>query len=123
MLTKYLLIEGESDKNSTDEESEDGITYILITIAAKLLQLLHNNIDSLKRPDIIKGALKKLKSFIVKDKKMPRTNMIARIVSDQRRQTAIAAAAKPGPSNQRRRRQPRQRIGVKNIEGKICSRS
>ena len=41
--------------------------------------------------------------------------MIARILSDQRRQTARAAAAKPGPSNQRRRRQPRQRIGVKNI--------
>ena len=69
MLTKYLLIEGESDKNSTDEDSEDGITYIVKTIAAKLLQLLQNNIDSLKRADIIKGALKKLKSFIVKDKK------------------------------------------------------
>ena len=38
-------------------------------MAARSLQLLHNNIDSLKRPDIIKSALKKLKSFIVKDKK------------------------------------------------------
>ena len=54
---------------------------------------------------------------------MARTNMIARIVSDQRRQIARAAAAKPGPSNQRRRRQPRQRIVVKNIEGRIRSRS
>ena len=54
---------------------------------------------------------------------MARTNIIARIVSDQRRQTARAAAAKPGPSNQRRRRQPRQRIVVKNIEGRIRSRS
>ena len=44
--------------------------------------------------------------------------MIVRIVSDQR----TAAAAKPGPSNQRRRTQPRQRIGVKNIEGRIRSR-
>ena len=34
--------------------------------------------------------------------------MIARIVSYQRRQVARAAAAKPGPSNQRRRRQPKQ---------------
>ena len=40
-----------------------------MTIAAKLLQFLHNNIDSLKLPDIIKSALKKLKSFIAKNKK------------------------------------------------------
>ena len=51
--------------------------------------------------------------------------MIVRIVADQRCQAARAAAAanKPGPSNQRRRRQPRQRIGVKNIEGRIYGRS
>ena len=50
--------------------------------------------------------------------------MIARIVADLTRQAARAAAAnKPGPSNQRRRRQPRQRIGVKNIEGRIRGRS
>ena len=49
--------------------------------------------------------------------------MIARIVSYQRRQVARAAAAKPGPSNQRRRRQSKQRIGVKNIEGKVHSRT
>ena len=50
--------------------------------------------------------------------------MIARIVADQRCQVARGAAAttKLGPSNQRRR-QPRQRIGVKNIEGRIRSRS
>ena len=30
---------------------------------------------------------------------------------------------KPGPSNQRRRRQRRQRIGVKNIEVRIRSRT
>ena len=47
--------------------------------------------------------------------------MIERIVADQRCQAA--AANKPGPSNQRRRRQPRQRIGVKNIEGRIRGRS
>ena len=49
--------------------------------------------------------------------------MMARIASDQRRQVVGAAAAKPGPSNQRGRRNPRQRIGVKNIEGRIRSRT
>ena len=54
---------------------------------------------------------------------MARTKMIARIVSEQRPQAAAVAAVKPGPSNQRRIRQPKQRIGVKNIEGRICSRT
>ena len=50
--------------------------------------------------------------------------MIARIVADQRCQAARAAAGnKPGPSHQRTRRQPRQRIVVKNIEGRIRGRS
>ena len=51
--------------------------------------------------------------------------MIARIVADQRCQAARAAAAtnKPGSSNQRRRRQPRQIIRVKKIEGRIRGRS
>ena len=44
------------------------------------------------------------------------TKMIARIVLDQRRHVERAVAVKPGSSNQRRRRQPRQRTGVKNIE-------
>ena len=53
------------------------------------------------------------------------TKMIARIVADQRLQEVRAAAAanKPGPSNQKRRRQPRQRILVKNIEGRIRGRT
>ena len=77
MTTKYklflfifnLLIEAESDKISNGEDAEDKIRDILITIAAKSLQILHNNIDSLKIPDIIDSALQKLKSFNVKDKK------------------------------------------------------
>ena len=50
--------------------------------------------------------------------------MIARIVADQRHQAvrAVAAANKPGPSNQRKRRQLRQRIGVKRIEREIRGR-
>ena len=51
--------------------------------------------------------------------------MMTRIVADQRHQAASLAAAanKSGPSNQRRKRRPRPRIGVKNIEGTIRSRS
>ena len=70
LLIFNLLIEAEPDKSSNArEDSENGIPDILITIAGKIFQLLHNNIDSLKLPDIIKEALKKLKSFIAKDKK------------------------------------------------------
>ena len=47
--------------------------------------------------------------------------MMARIASDQRRQVARAAAAKPGPSNQRRRRHPRQRIGVKKLKEEFAA--
>ena len=56
---------------------------------------------------------------------MAQTKVIARKVADQRCQAVrgAAAASKEGPSNQRRRRQPRQRIRVKNIEGRICGRS
>ena len=52
---------------------------------------------------------------------MALTKMIARIVANQRRQAvgAVAATNKPGPSNQRRRRLSRQRIGAKNIAGRI----
>ena len=58
LLTFNLLIEAEPDKTSNSEDTEDAIPDILITTAAKLLQLLHNNIDSLKLADIIKSALK-----------------------------------------------------------------
>ena len=67
LLIFNLLIEAESDKISNGEDAEDRIPDILITMAAKLLQILHNNIASLKLPDITKKALKKLKSFVVKD--------------------------------------------------------
>ena len=91
------------------------LKIVKITTVAKLLQLLRNNIDSLKLPDIIKGALKILKSFISKDKKDVANENDSENISDRRGQVARAAAVKPGPSNQRRRRQLRQRIGVKNI--------
>ena len=69
LLIFNLLLEAELNKDSLDTDSEDRIPDILITVATKLLGLLHNHIDSLKLPKIIKDALRKLKSFIVKDKK------------------------------------------------------
>ena len=49
---------------------------------------------------------------------MAPTKLIARIVSNQRCQAARAAAVanKPGSSNQRRRRQSRQRLGLKTLK-------
>ena len=67
-LLIFNLTEAESDKFINSKEFEDGKPDIPIAIAVKLLHLLLNNIDSLKLPDITKSALKKLKSFIVKDK-------------------------------------------------------
>ena len=59
LLIFNIIIEAESCKSSNaPEDSEYGTPDILITIASKLLQLLHNNIDSLNLPDTIKGALK-----------------------------------------------------------------
>ena len=58
LLIFNLLLEAESDKISNGEDAEDGIPDILIMMAAKLLQLFHNNIESLKLPDIVKSALK-----------------------------------------------------------------
>ena len=53
LLIFNLLLEAELDKENI-EDSEDGIPDILITIATKLLELLYNNIDSLRLPKIIK---------------------------------------------------------------------
>ena len=59
LLIFNIIIEAEScESSNAPEDSEDGTPDILITIASKLLQLLHNNIDSLNLPDTIKGALK-----------------------------------------------------------------
>ena len=63
------MLEAPLNKDSLNVDSEDEILDILITIATKLLELLRNNINSLKLPKIIKNTLRKLKSFIVKDKK------------------------------------------------------
>ena len=68
LLIFNLLLEAELNRKNV-EDSKDGIPNILVIIARKLPQLLHNNIDSLKLPKIIKDALRKLKYFIVKGNK------------------------------------------------------
>ena len=60
LLIFNFLLEVELNKENT-EDSEDRTPDILITIATKLLGLLHNNIDSLKLPKTIKDVLKKNK--------------------------------------------------------------
>ena len=52
LLIINFLIEAESVKISNGEDAQDGIPDIVITIAAKLFQFFHKNIDSLKLPDI-----------------------------------------------------------------------
>ena len=68
LLIFNLLSEAVLNKENT-KDSKDRIPDILITVATKLLELLQNNIDSLMLPKLIKDALRKFKSFIVKDNK------------------------------------------------------
>ena len=70
LLIFNLLIEAETNNDSFNQDTEYGIP----DIPAKLLQLLHNNIDSLKLPDIIKKDLKKSKAFIKKNKNVTNEN-------------------------------------------------
>ena len=69
LLILNLFLETELNEDSLNTDGKDGIPDILITIATKLLEHLHNNIDLLNLLNIIKGTFRKLKSFIVKYKK------------------------------------------------------
>ena len=64
LLIFNLLLEAELNKDNLNIDSEDGKPNILITIATKLLDFLHKNIDSLNLPKLINNGLKKLKSFV-----------------------------------------------------------
>ena len=57
------------NKDSLSKNSEDGIPDILVTIATKLLELLHKRKDLLNLPKLTEVALKKIKYFIIKNKK------------------------------------------------------
>ena len=46
LLIFNLLIEAETNKENLNQDVQDRIPDILLTIAEKLLQLLHNNTDS-----------------------------------------------------------------------------
>ena len=118
LLIFNLLLEAELNKDSLDTDSEDRIPDILITVATKLLGLLHNHIDSLKLPKIIKDALRKLKSFTVKYDSENRAGPETQAARARAKAKPSAAVRPPG-----QRRVPRQRIGVKNIEERIRNRT
>ena len=64
-----LLLEANEKKDSGEvTDAEDGIPEILMLIAAKLLELLQQNSDSLNIPNILKKALEKLKELKFKQK-------------------------------------------------------
>ena len=50
LLIFNLFLETELNEDSLNTDGKDGIPDILITIATKLLEHLHNNIDLLKLP-------------------------------------------------------------------------
>ena len=66
LLLFNLLIEAESDKISNGEDAEDRTPDTLITMAARILQLLHNNIDLIKTSRYYKKRIKKIKIIYCK---------------------------------------------------------
>ena len=107
------------------QDSEDGpIENTIILVVTKLISVLKGNIESLKLPKIIKIRLKKLKIYLFLT--MARTKVIARMVSEKRKnlqqRLAAQAAGKPRPA----RVAPSHRRainGVKNIEERIRNRT
>ena len=107
------------------QDSEDGpIENTIILVVTKLISVLKGNVESLKLPKIIKIRLKKLKIYLFLT--MARTKMIARMVSEKRKnlqqRLAAQAAGKPRPA----RVAPSHRRainGVKNIEERIRNRT
>ena len=67
-VEKFLLIFQTLIETVNSEEALDNtdgaITDTILKIVPRLSQLLRNNIDSLKLPDILKIVLKKIKSLI-----------------------------------------------------------
>ena len=62
LLIFHLLMETANSEESLD--NTDGIVSdTMLKIVSKVSKLLKNNIDSLKIPEILKIALKKIKSF------------------------------------------------------------
>lgn len=63
----HLLNEPNISTNIKEKQDEtDSISDFTLKIALKLTLLLQNNIDSLKIPEILKDALKKLKALFFK---------------------------------------------------------
>ena len=107
------------------QDSEDGpIENTIILVVTKLISVLKGNVESLKLTKIIKIRLKKLKIYLFLT--MARTKVIARMVSEKRKnlqqRLAAQAAGKPRPA----RVAPSHRRainGVKNIEERIRNRT
>ena len=133
-VNKFLLIFNLLLETSLNEErllevktqdSIDGSTEdTIILVVTKLISILKGNVESLKLPKIIKIRLKKLKIYLFLT--MARTKMIARMVSEKRKnlqqRLAAQAAGKPRPA----RVAPSHRRainGVKNIEERIRNRT
>ena len=73
LLIFNTLIETINSQESL-EETDGFVTDAILQIVNVISALLKNNIDSLKVPEIVKTALKKLKSlFILKKKRKRRT--------------------------------------------------
>ena len=64
LLIFSLLLDTSLNKDEIDStDAEDGIQDIIVMVGKTLLKLLKGNIESLNLPEVIKSALKKLKSF------------------------------------------------------------
>ena len=62
LLIFHLLIETVNSEESLDN-TDSVVSFSILKIVSKISELLKNNIDSLKIPEILKIALKKIKSF------------------------------------------------------------
>ena len=61
LLIFHILMETVSSEENLD--NTDGVSDMILTIILKITELLKKNIESLKIPEILKIALKKIKSL------------------------------------------------------------
>ena len=64
LLIFHLLMQSVNSEENLDDA--DGIPDLILKTALKSSELLKNNIDSLKLPEIFKAALKKIKNLFFK---------------------------------------------------------
>ena len=114
LLILHLPMQSINSEENTDDT--DGIPDTILKIALKLTELLKNNIHSLKIPEILKLALKKLRSlFLIK--KDGKTKLRARVDCNPRKQVAQHQIAR-----QQRRPVRAPEMSVKNMKGRVRER-